>query len=81
MKLKDVYAKPSGIKQTTKLKTVGMPMPTVQKNINHKPPLASKFLKRVSKKFKQKRVGKVPNDEVQRYQMPIPPIMGERAAK
>lgn len=79
MKLRDVYAKDSGLKQTTKLKTVGMPMATVQKNINQKPPLASKFLKKAGKKFK--RVGNVPNDKKERFQMPIPPINIQDVAK
>lgn len=74
MKLRDVYGKQSGLKQTTTLKTVGMPMPTVQKNINQKPPLASKFIKKAGKKFKK--IGSaVPKDYKDRYQMPIPPTL------
>lgn len=80
MKLRDVYGKASGIKQDSKHKTMAMPIPTVQKQINQKPPLASKFLKKVGKRFKAK-VGRAPADAKERYQMPIPPRMGGRVEK
>lgn len=81
MKLKDVYGKQSGIKQTSRLTTVGLPMATVQKGIAQKKPLASKFLKNAGKKFRQKKVGRLPNDSRERYQAPVPPVMGAAVPK
>lgn len=80
MRLRDVYGKQSGIKQNTKIATVGLPMRTVQKKENQRPPLGSKFLKKAGKKLKAK-VGRVPGDMQERYQAPIPPTKMGRPVK
>lgn len=47
------------------------PMMTVQKSINRRPHIASKFYKKVAKKFK---TGRKPPDIRPRFKEPVPPF-------
>ena len=51
-----------------------LPIKTFQKNINQRPPNASKMLKKAGKKFVGKKVGKLPKDVRERYEEPELPL-------
>lgn len=53
-----------------------LPIKTIQKKEQQRPPLASKFLKKAGKKFvKARGEGRIPSDVKPRFKETIPPTM------